>query len=478
MNSKTLNNNPTVRPALLADSFYPADPEELRQIIAKFLNQAQILKTTGNIKALISPHAGLIYSGAVAGYGYKTLLENIKNKAITVIIIGPSHRYPISGLAIDNSAYWRTPLGKTELDLGLRDQLIKSNKLFKIDSLPHQEPENSLEVQLPFLQTVLTDFKILPILVNQLTDDELKQASATLAEQIDDNAIMIASSDLSHYPEYDQANFADKKVNDAILSGHVSRLRQTINDLDQENIPNLATCLCGQMAVEVVMETAKLLGADQIKLLKYANSGDAQIGSRSQVVGYSSIIFISQNYNFDIAKQDQKTLLKIARQSVELYITRGAVLEFYENSPVLNKPLGAFVTLKKHGALRGCIGKFEPNDPLYKTVSKMAISAAFRDNRFSPVKKDELPELEYEISVLSPLKRAQSWHEIEIGKHGVEVRQGLRRGVFLPQVAAENNWGLEEFMNALCVHKAGLPRDCWKNPDTELYVFTAQVFGD
>lgn len=478
MNPKTLNNSSTIRPAFLAGSFYPADPEKLRQMIAKFLDQARTPKITGNIKALISPHAGLVYSGAVAAYGYKALLENVRKKPVTIIIIGPSHRYPITGLAIDDSDYWQTPLKQTALDADLRDKLAGASHLFKIDSMPHKQPENSLEIQLPFLQTVLDDFKILPILVNQLTDDELKQASKTLAEQIDDNIIIIASSDLSHYPAYDQANFADGKVNQAIISGQISRLHQTIYDLEQKNIPNLATCLCGQQAVEAVMETAGILNARDIKLLKYANSGDIEIGDKLEVVGYSSIIFTRQNQDFEIDGQDQKKLLKIARQSVESYITRGAVPNFNEDSPLLNKQLGAFVTLKKHGTLRGCIGMFEPDKPLYKTVCQMAIAAAFRDSRFLPVQEEELPELKYEISVLSPLKRARDWREIEIGRHGVEVRQGLHSGVFLPQVAAENNWELNEFMNALCAHKAGLPHDSWKNPDIELYVFTAQVFGD
>ncbi|MEK9165356.1 MAG: AmmeMemoRadiSam system protein B [Patescibacteria group bacterium] len=468
----------TIRPALLAGSFYPADPKELRQLIAKFLNQSRTPKITGDIKALISPHAGLVYSGAVAAYGYKALFKNIRKKSITIIIIGPSHRYSLTGLAIDDSDYWQTPLGKTALNADLRDKLVKSSDLFKIDSLPHKQQENSLEIQLPFLQTVLDDFKILPVLVNQLTDDELEQASRALAQQIDNDTIIIASSDLSHYPIYDQANFADEKVNHAILSGQISKLRQTVYNLEQRNIPNLATCLCGQQAVEVVMETAGIMQARDIKLLKYANSGDTEIGDKLEVVGYGSIIFISQNQNFKIDGQNQKKLIEIARQSVESHITRGAVPEFNENSPILNKQLGAFVTLKKHGTLRGCIGVFEPNKPLYKTVSQMAIAAAFCDSRFSPVQKKELPELEYEISVLSPLKRARDWREIEIGRHGVEVRQGLHRGVFLPQVAAENNWGLDEFMDALCVHKAGLPHSYWKNPDAELYVFTAQVFGD
>lgn len=170
-----------------------------------------------------------------------------------------------------------------------------------------------------------------------------------------------------------------------------------------------------------------------------------------------------------------KELLEIAKNAVETYIKTGRIIEVEKISSDLAQPQGAFVTLKENRDLRGCIGTFSADKPLYKTVIEMAIAAATQDPRFSPVSKDELNKLEYEISVLSPLRKINSWKEIEIGKHGVEIKQGNRSGVFLPQVATENNWNLNTFMSVLCSQKAGLPPDCWKNPETEIYVFTAQI---
>ena len=164
---------------------------------------------------------------------------------------------------------------------------------------------------------------------------------------------------------------------------------------------------------------------------------------------------------------------------MEGYIRDRKVPEFSPASPALQRPLGAFVTLKENGQLRGCIGRFEPSEPLYKIVQQMAISAATEDPRFRPVGAGELSKLEYEISVLSPLKKIRSADEIVLGKHGVQVSKGFfYHGVFLPQVATETGWSKEEFLGELCSQKAGLPRNCWKDPDVRLEVFTAQVFNE
>ncbi|MCD6270960.1 AmmeMemoRadiSam system protein A [bacterium] len=169
----------------------------------------------------------------------------------------------------------------------------------------------------------------------------------------------------------------------------------------------------------------------------------------------------------------------MARESVETYIKEGKIPEFSEDNPMLNQKLGAFVTIKKHGKLRGCIGEFSPTkEPLYKVVSKMAIAAATKDIRFSPVKEEELDELEYEVSVLSEPQKIDNWRKIELGKHGVIIRQSLNQGVFLPQVADETGWSLEKFLSELCFQKAGLPPDCYKDKNTEIYTFTAKVFSE
>ena len=469
----------SIRQPVVDGQFYPADKEELTQMISQFLEKVELPKTEGEVRALIVPHAGYVFSGGVAAYGFKAVQgQDIK----TVILIGSSHHQYLAGAVIDSFDVWQTPLGQIDLDTDLRDILVKENSLFEVDSIPHQ-PEHSLEVEVPFLQSVLKDFKILPILVSQLSKDDLEKISQTLAKHIDEQTLIVASSDMSHYPAYEQANQADKKVIEAILTGQVVNLQETINQIEKENIANLDTCLCGQGAVEVVIKVAQEIKVSEIKLLKYANSGDVVIGDKSQVVGYSAIAFswpsptkVSLVLEFN---PEQKTkLLEIAKTSLEKYILENQIPEFTITDSLLNENLGVFVTLKKHGQLRGCIGRFEPDIPLYQVVSQMAVAAGTQDARFKPVQSSELNDLEYEISVLSPLRKIDDWQEIEIGRHGVQIKQGFRSGVFLPQVAKENNWDLDKFMGELCSQKAGLSWDCWKSADVDLYVFTAEVFHE
>jgi len=180
----------------------------------------------------------------------------------------------------------------------------------------------------------------------------------------------------------------------------------------------------------------------------------------------------------ELSPGEQAELLRIARGTVEALVRTGKAPTASSTLPALNQPLGAFVTLKIHGELRGCIGRFEPNQPLHEVVREMAISAATQDPRFKPVTAEELPRLEYEVSVLSPLRAVASADDIEVGKHGVQIRKGFRGGVFLPQVATENQWDKETFLSVLCTQKAGLAPDCWKDPSARLSVFTAQVFDE
>jgi len=170
-------------------------------------------------------------------------------------------------------------------------------------------------------------------------------------------------------------------------------------------------------------------------------------------------------------------LLFIAKNSVESFIQKGRAPDFKIDSPKLKEKRGAFVTLKKKGELRGCIGCVRANKPLYQTVSQMAIAAALEDPRFPPVTEEELPDLEYEISVLSPLRKVDSWKEIQVGIHGVQVVAGGRAGLFLPQVATETGWDLETFLDHLML-KAGLAPDYWKNNPVDFYVFQAEIFKE
>ena len=466
-----------VREPAVAGTFYPGTKAELSAMVNEYLAKAEIPKIGKYVRALIVPHAGYVYSGWVAAYGYKTLvgadLPAGKQDIKRVVLIGNSHHEYFDGASVYPKGYYKAPLGNVEIDSDFVEKLMaKSDKITYRESA--DAPEHSLEVQLPFLQKVLAPgWKLVPIILgNQSgTADILINALKNL---IDENTLLIASSDLSHYPKYEDAKYSDNKVIQAILSGKRENLRKAIAELEKEGIPNLQTCACGHDSIEVVMA---LMEGKDAKLLKYANSGDVGAGDKSQVVGYAAIAF-SNETNDELDLVEQKKLLEIAKEAVETYIKTGKTPDIKNNLPDLEKHLGAFVTIEKNGELRGCIGIFEPNKPLYQVVIEMAISAAVNDLRFSPVTKDELGDLEYEISVLSPLKKVADWKDVEIGKHGVQIKQGLRSGVFLPQVATENNWDRETFLSILCTQKAGLPADCYKDPTTEIYVFTAQVFSE
>jgi AmmeMemoRadiSam system protein B/AmmeMemoRadiSam system protein A len=456
-----------IRPPAVAGSFYPADKEELSKKIKGFLENIRI-RDGGEArtpKIILVPHAGYEYSGAVAAHGYKLL----EGKAIkTVIILGSSHNYPIAGIVADGSDSWETPLDKVNLDKELIGKLD-----IPVDSIPF-EPEHSLEVQLPFLQKVLGgDFKIVPILVGDMSETERKNYASQIANNLDENTIVVISSDMSHYPNYGDANKYDQEVINSILTSEVDKFTDKLAELIKKNVPNAATFMCAAPATELGMMIAKVINAHNVQLLKYANSGDVT-GDRSRVVGYSAMAFFKN-------VSEKNVFLSMAREAAESFVKNSKFPDFsgWENKEkLLRQKAGVFVTLRNKGNLRGCIGLVESNQPLYETIPQMAAAAARDDHRFSPVTVGELPEIEYEVSILSPMKKIENIEEIKLGVHGVKVQNGTRTGVFLPQVAQESSWSLKEFMSHLCQDKAGLPTDCWKDASTEIYIFTAQVFSE
>ncbi len=175
----------------------------------------------------------------------------------------------------------------------------------------------------------------------------------------------------------------------------------------------------------------------------------------------------------EFSKEEKEKLLKIARESIESYFKNQEIPKF-KTSERLKEKRAVFVTLKENGNLRGCIGHLEPQWPLTEAVAKMAVAAAFKDDRFFPLNLEELPKIKIEISVLSPLKKISDPYQIKLGKHGVIIKQGCYGGTFLPEVAKEFNYNLEEFLSVLCTHKACLSSDAWRDPETEIYIFTTQ----
>lgn len=462
-----------VRPAVMAGQFYPSSVAELAGMVDGFLSDAKPPQVKGMIQGLIVPHAGYVFSGKIAGFGFKELQgEDVD----TVILVGNSHHARFKGASIMQEGFYETPLGRVEVDSELAKAIAAENRNFMYQPVADTQ-EHSIEVEVPFLQRVLKGFKIVPILLGNDDDNECKYLADAILKHIKGkNVVLIASSDLSHYPSYQDAKFSDGKLIAAVLTGNVENLDTAAAEIEKFGIKNLGTAACGMDSVKVVMEVMKGLGGNEIKLLNAANSGDVS-NDKSRVVGYASIGFFGERRGELLNKAEQKRLLQIAKASVEGIVKNKKVPQFKETSKMLNENLGAFVTLRENNELRGCIGRFTPTDiPLYQVVTGMAAAAATEDMRFKPVTKEELGRLKYEVSVLSQLKPVNDWQKIRLGKDGVRLVKDGMGGVFLPQVATETGWDMDEFLSQLCSQKAGLPRECYKDPATKLFTFTAQVF--
>jgi len=489
---RKITTNGNVRKAAVAGGFYPGDKTTLAQYVDALLRQADPPEIKEPIRALMVPHAGYIYSGPVAAYAYKVLEgRDIK----TVILISNSHTEWFDGISVYKEGAFETPLGQVGIDKELTQKLLAADPRILERPSAH-EREHALEVQLPFLQRVLKDFKIVPIVFGNDSPELTQILAEALKKNMGEKTLIVASTDMSHYPPYEDAKSADLETLQAINTGRADALDAMLERLAAKRVPNAQTFLCGVSGVRTVLLLAQTLGPTTPVFLKYANSGDSLAGDKSRVVGYGAVAFVAKQSTMPAAPplgteekktstnekgmtpQEKEELLKIARATVESYVKTGKIPEFSPASPALKQPLGAFVTLRENEQLRGCIGRFDPSGPLYLIVQQMAISAASQDPRFRPVSADELGKLEYEISVLSPLRKVATADVIELGKHGVQISKGFHHGVFLPQVATETGWSKEEFLGELCSQKAGLPRNCWKDPDVELQVFTADVFSE
>ncbi len=462
-----------LRLAMLAGQFYPEDTTELESMLDEYLKQALSSDIVPQI--VIVPHAGYVYSGRVAAYAFKTL-QNSGYKR--VVLISRSHQQYFDGVAADDSDIWQSPLGGVAVDKDFIKQLTSSASVVKINSGPHAG-EHSLEVELPFLQKVLgKGIKIVPLLFGDDNSETSLALADALGEEIDKDTVVVISSDLSHYPKYEDANYLDKKTIEAILTGDSEKFQRKIRELEILQKSGVATLACAEPAIITGLALVKKLGLEGL-LLKYANSGDYFSETKNRVVGYAALVFYEKSQAptlTDLTEVEQEVALQIARKSLEAAFDEKDYKP-QTTSSIFQEKRGVFVTLKKQGQLRGCIGNFTPDIDLAENIKEMALSAAFGDPRFMPLVKQELKDIEIEISVLSPMKKITDPNLIEVGKHGVYIRKGARGGVYLPQVATELGWDREQFLNSLCQEKAGLNKDCWKDGSIDLYIFTAQVFN-
>ncbi len=471
-----------VQEPVVAGRFYPSDPEKLRGMVRSFLTKARLPEMEGRVFGLMVPHAGYVFSGPVAAYSYKTLQGS---GASRFVIMGPSHRVSFSGVYVMDKDAYRTPLGKVMIDRESAGRLVEAKPWISSDDKLY-DSEHSLEVQLPFLQELAGDDIIINMVVcGNMSDKQTGELAEALHKTFAQDTIYIASTDMSHgnYPPYkgtEETRPKDMRTLELIKSMDVEAIEKGVRDR--------STPLCGGMPVLVLMKLFALEGGREVKVLHYADSGDAT-GDHSKVVGYGAAAFLlpgkgkretrAGGSGFHLTKEDKIELLKMARARVEAAIKKEEVPFFETSSENLKRVAAAFVTLKRAGRLRGCIGSIVAQEPLYKCVQRRAVDAALHDSRFvfNPIKPSELDEIEIEVSVLTPLQRTGP-EEVEVGRDGVLLTLGQHRGVFLPQVPVENRWDREQYLSHLC-GKAGV-RDpgCWRRPDAELSKFQAIVFSE
>jgi len=469
----------------LAGSWYPGDEKTLRNQLARFMEKANVTAKPNTI-AMILPHAGYRFSGQAAMAAVKTLPEK---KYRRVVVIGPSHRRPMENiLSVPNVTHYGSPLGEVPLDVEFIAQL-KKHDIFQTIPPVHQR-EHSVQIEVPLLQYCLKDFLLVPIVAGALDEETIRNAGAIIQSLIDEQTLVIASSDFTHYgPNYGYTPFVEK------VPENIKKLDMAAYDLiAQRDVSGfLQYCgekkatICGRIPIAIIMA---MLGPDtKATLIQYDTSGNIT-SDFTNSVSYLSAVFAGKwlaqtelglkTTQTLLSENDKKELLKLARYSLTYYL-ENKKLALPEQIPVTISPAmkqtrATFVTLEKHHRLRGCIGEIFPSQSLYKSVMINAVKAGVADRRFTPVTGVECAEITMEISVLTPPEEVPSYKDIVIGKHGVVLSKNGRSAVYLPQVAPEQGWDLPETLQHLS-QKAGLSAEAWKQ-GARFMVFEAIVFSE
>jgi len=486
------------RKAVFQGSWYPGNADELKKVLGSLLGKAPRVKRPPDKKPriIIAPHAGYVFAWKTAARAFKQIEGR---RYDLVVLIGPCHRYPLRGVSVYRKGSYVNCLGALRVHARAAERLIAEYPFISFVPTAHAR-EHCLEILLPFIQVTLGNgVPILPVLVSETEGGvPARLARALAAVTRDMDTLFVVSTDLAHYPAADDARRVDARTVESWQSLDPARIRRTAETQLKAGVPGLECTMCGEAAVLTGFELAKLKRIGDIVITGRANSADAGPRSPDHTVGYASAVLfetvssstshhhagtkgkaMTDDFLDDEAKRE---LLRIARRSVEAAVSHKPVPEPHSDNPRLRAKAGCFVTLKNKGRLRGCIGCFESDEPLYRTVSRYAVLSATRDYRFfaDPVTPAEVPRLTIEISVLTPIRRiSDPYKEIVLGKHGIFIRKGARSGTYLPQVATEHKMNLEEFLSSCCAHKAGLPPTAWKDdPEVEIYVYEAIVFSE
>ena len=475
-----------IRPARVAGTFYDGNPERLKQDILERIQRASVPEVTSSILAAAVPHAGYLYSADIAAPVYAALA---KADFDTVVIIGHDfgrHARGIIGITTSFTEF-ATPLGNVPVDTQLVQALLKEDSRIIVHDVAHRQ-EHTIEVQLPFLQTIArAPFQIVPMFFGEVAPVHCQRLAELLLKLKGSRRLLVLSStDLSHYPASKVARKLDAQTVATASALDLEGLCDWQSHGEWENHPGVVTPICSAGGLGTAICWARLNGPAEARVLKQGNSGDVS-GEDDRVVGYASLLFVkagesSKNEapskdDFSLSASVKRQLLSLARKSIVDALENKETIPGLGDAPEHLQKAAVFVTLHKNGRLRGCIGTTAPHLPLAQAIIAYAKAAAFEDPRFTPVTAEELPLIHIEISVLSPMRKVGSAEEIVPFKHGVMVSRGYNRGLFLPQVW-EQLPDKEMFLTCLCEEKAGLPANAWKDSRTNLEVFTVLAFEE
>ncbi len=472
----------TVLKSELAGIWYTDDSIRLAREIDVYLDAVDAV-IDQEVMALLLPHAGYRYSGMVAAAGVKQIAGRSFSR---VIVIGPSHRMAlmdsVSMPAVDAI---ETPLGCIELDRAFMGELWKSEPF--LSHLGAHTSEHSVQIELPFLQRALGEFKLVPIVCGELCEASARQIAHTIREQIDDRTLLVISSDFTHY---------GRGFSYVPFKNHIQENLQTLDMsafrfIEQKNlvgfldyVQDTHATICGRSPIAILL--AMLPEAADVRLLKYDTSGNLT-GDWLHCVSYVSAAVTGKwmpargeelqcEQEQELTESDREQLLRLARYCIAKRLRRKEPAPDMEITLPMQAIMGAFVSLHRDGQLRGCMGEIFPRRALHEAIREQAFNAAFRDRRFPRLRENELDQIDIEISVLSAPRRVESQEDIEIGRHGIVLYKGSCSAVFLPQVAPEQGWNLSETLTHLAL-KAGLAPNDWQE-GCEFHVFEATVFGD
>ncbi len=488
--------------------WYEPNAEILSKEIAGYYQKAKV-KPISNVIAMILPHAGYRFSGQIAVRALKTTNKEYER----IVVMGPSHTtYMEEMLSVPRVTHYETPLGQIPLDVDFINKLLEY-PVFRSTPYAHKE-EHSVQIELPLLQYYRKDFKFVPIVAGQCSLETIRKAGNILKSLVDEKTLVIASSDFVHYgPRFSYVPFRNN-VAEQIKKVDMGAYKHIAN-LDYEGFLKYkqatGATICGYIPVAILLSMLEQaipklrlrLPPIEPHLIEYSTSGKLT-GDYKHSVSYLSVVFSGawpkssdiapKPGNEELSENDKKQLLVLARKTIIHYLQKKQVLEPSEvgitMSEAMRVPRAAFVTLKKDivvqkpgeetpqevSQLRGCIGDIFPRRPLYKSVIGNAINAAVNDRRFRPVTIDECNDITIEISALTAPQPIASPNEIRIGIDGIVLNKDGRSAVFLPQVAPEQGWDLNQTLTNLSL-KARLSGDAWKKGASFL-VFQAVVFGE